>query len=103
MQPSMTMNYRKIAQNIFHPQMIRDIEDFDAVEETCKQLLIDAGWPLYEDDGHSEGWIEFIYEAVDIWEIAMNGFTYKREPNPEKTGGWEMVLYTRANHPAFAE
>lgn len=95
------INYKKLAHKIFHPQLITDIEDTENLINVCKDLVRSAGYPLLEDDGESEGWIEFIYEAQDIWEISKNGFIYKRMKNTSKKDGYEMVLYTRLNHPAF--
>ena len=86
--------------------MIVDIEDTDRVLSVCEDLITGAGYPLLEDDGESEGWIEFVYEAQDIWEIAKNGFVYKKVKRADKVrennpSGWYDELFTRANHPAF--
>jgi hypothetical protein len=96
-------NYVKLAHNVFQPQMVVDIEDFDRFEQVCMDLVTQAGFPLLEDDGVSEGWIEFMYEAQDMWEIAKNGFVYKavRNKNAKNGRGVDWVLFTRANHPAF--
>ena len=59
---------------IFQPQLIRDIEDTDNVLEVCRKLITENGYPLKEDDGESEGWIEFVYEAQDMWQIANEGY-----------------------------
>jgi hypothetical protein len=92
-------NYKKLAHNIFQPQMIVDIEDTMRLELVCEELVTEAGYPLLEDDGESEGWIEFIYEAQDMWEIANKGFVYKAVRNSDR--GFDYVLFTRENHPAF--
>tara|TARA_R110000851_G_scaffold59347_6_gene137358 strand:- start:122 stop:433 length:312 start_codon:yes stop_codon:yes gene_type:complete len=99
----MKFNYKKLAQNIFNPQLIVDLDDADRVIEVCRSLIASAGYPLPENDDYSDDdeWLEFVYEAQDMCEISQKGFAYKRERNEEKRGGWEYVLYTRENHPAF--
>jgi hypothetical protein len=99
------IDYRKLAHKVFEPQLIVDIDDTDRVIEVCKNLVMEAGYPLLEDDGESEGWIEFVYEAQDMWEIAKEGFVYRAVRNPAKdtatARGFDWTLFTRENHPAF--
>ena len=100
------IDYRKLAQKIFEPQMIVDFDDTDRVIEVCEALITEAGYPLLEDDGESEGWIEFVYEAGDMWEISKNGYVYKKvkradKVQPNNPSGWYNQLVTRADHPAF--
>lgn len=96
--------YRQLAINTFHPQMIADIENNERVIEVCQTELELAGYPC--TDENEDDWMEYVYMACEIWEIAINGFVYRREKdaNYNNSGkGYNMVLYTRANHPAFAE
>ena len=84
--------------------MIADIEDDARVIEVCQTELADAGYPC--SDENEDDWMEYVYMACEIWEIAINGFTYRREKDANYSNGgigYNMVLYTRANHPAFKD
>lgn len=93
--------YRQLAIDNFNTQMIADIENTDRVIEVCQEDLERLGYPANETN--EDDWIEYVYMAQEMWEIARNGHVYRRKPNPDKLDGWEFVLYTRANHPAFME
>lgn len=93
--------YRQLAYDKFNAQMITDIEDTDRVLEVCQREIKEAGYPC--TDTNEDDWMEFVYAAQEIWDIVNIGHVYRREPNPNKPGGSEMVLYTRLNHPAFKD
>lgn len=95
----MKYNYAQLAINTFHPQMIVDVEDDDKMFEVCKTEILKAGYPINEDN--EDEWLEYIYMAQEMCEISKNGHVYKRERNSKKRNGWEYVLYTRENHPAY--
>lgn len=96
--------YRELAYKHFHPQLIRDIEDEENVARVCQTVLGEAGYPVSAEDD----FLEFVFAATEMWEITNNQYTYRRERNPQKVRetnpeGWDFVLYTRQNHPAWQE
>lgn len=92
--------YRELAIQTFQHQWITNIDDDRRVLAICQEEICKAGYPC--TDANEDDWLEYVYAATEIWEIARKGHVYRRERNADKPSGWDFVLYTRINHPAFA-
>ena len=93
--------YRQLAIDTFIPQWVADLDDDDRLLEICVEEIEKAGYPC--SDENEDDWLEYVYMAQEMWLISRTGYVYCRERNPNKRDGWEFVLYTRANHPAFKD
>ena len=90
--------YRQLAYDTFEPQLITDLDDDDKLIEVCQSLIKEAGYPLGDNE---DDWLEYVYAAQEIVTIQQTGWVYRRESDASKPNGWDYVLYTKVNHPAF--
>jgi len=90
--------YRQLAYDNFEPQLIRDMEDDALMLAVCQKEIKNAGFPIPDDD---DIWLEFVYAAQEMVAIQQKGFVYINVRDESKPDGWDYMLFTKENHPAF--
>jgi hypothetical protein len=82
--------YHDLANRVFHPSMINNPEDFEALYGVCKRLMHQNGMMCPDDPEDQEFMthepvteehpvMSFIYRAANLCELSENGFVYHRE------------------------